>query len=185
MEPDGNGTPLVAVAVVTSPRGILLGRRRDGSPPWTFPGGKAEPGETPALAAVRETAEETGLAVVTLGEIGRRVHPITLRTIVYVGAIPAGDSDARRGHELTEVRWASPEEADSLTGGAIFEPVRQYVRARSAACPAGALEPGRRVRHPAYLDNPKAIGARPNARWGYLPCGCENDGFGGHASYRR
>jgi 8-oxo-dGTP pyrophosphatase MutT (NUDIX family) len=53
---------LIAVAVVTSSRGVLLGRRRDGNPPWTFPGGKAEPGETPAEAAVRETAEETGVA---------------------------------------------------------------------------------------------------------------------------
>lgn len=47
------------------------------------------------------------------------------------------------------------------------------------------LAPGKRVRRPAYLDNPRAVGARPSARWGYLPCGCENDGFGNHASYRR
>jgi 8-oxo-dGTP diphosphatase len=68
---------LIAVAVVTSSRGVLLGRRRDGNPPWTFPGGKAEPGETPAEAAVRETAEETGVAVTATGEIGRRTHPAT------------------------------------------------------------------------------------------------------------
>jgi hypothetical protein len=53
-------------------------------------------------------------------------------------------------------------------------------------CPDAARdEPVRRVRRPAYLDNPKAVGARPSARWGYLPCGCENDGFGSHAAYRR
>ena len=51
-------------------------------------------------------------------------------------------------------------------------------------CPQAAGEPVRRVRRPAYLDNPKAVGARPNARWGYLPCGCENDGFGNHACAR-
>jgi 8-oxo-dGTP pyrophosphatase MutT (NUDIX family) len=37
----------VAVAVVTSPLGVLVGRRRDGVPPRTFPGGKIEPGESP------------------------------------------------------------------------------------------------------------------------------------------
>ncbi len=36
--------PTVAV---TSALGALIGRRRDGTPPWTFPGGKIEPGESP------------------------------------------------------------------------------------------------------------------------------------------
>lgn len=120
--------PVVAVAVVTSDRGVLLGRRRDGNPPWALPGGKAEAGETAADAAVRETAEETGLTVGAAGEIGRRVHPATGRLIVYVAAVTAEGSEARPGDELTEVRWASPEEADELTGGTIYEPVRKYLR---------------------------------------------------------
>lgn len=33
---------------------------------------------------------------------------------------------------------------------------------------------------PVYLDNPKAVGALPNAPYGYLPCGCSHDGYGGH-----
>ena len=31
-----------------------------------------------------------------------------------------------------------------------------------------------------YMDNPKAVGAPANAPWGYLPCGCSNDGYGRH-----
>lgn len=30
------------------------------------------------------------------------------------------------------------------------------------------------------LDNPPAVGAPPDWPWGYLPCGCRNDGYGNH-----
>jgi len=65
----------VAVAVVTSARGVLAGRRRDGIPRWRFPGGTFEDGETAEQDAVRECAEEAGLVVVAEHEIGRRAHP--------------------------------------------------------------------------------------------------------------
>lgn len=37
--------PAVAVATVTSGLRALVGKRKGGNPPWTFPGGKIEPGE--------------------------------------------------------------------------------------------------------------------------------------------
>ena len=45
---------------------VLLLKRKDGVPYgglWGFPGGGAEKGETPEEAAIRETAEETGIKV--------------------------------------------------------------------------------------------------------------------------
>jgi 8-oxo-dGTP pyrophosphatase MutT (NUDIX family) len=57
------GHATVAAAIITSRPGVLVGRRRDGHPPWTFPAGTIEPGESPEDAAVRETLEETGLRV--------------------------------------------------------------------------------------------------------------------------
>lgn len=49
-------------AVVVGPRGTVLHRhKRLGR--WMQPGGHLDPGESPADAAVREAAEETGLAV--------------------------------------------------------------------------------------------------------------------------
>lgn len=55
--------PTIVAAIVTSPQGVLLARRHDGKPEWTFPSGAQEVGEVYADTAVRETLEETGLAV--------------------------------------------------------------------------------------------------------------------------
>jgi 8-oxo-dGTP pyrophosphatase MutT (NUDIX family) len=101
------GPPAVAVAIVTSDLGVLVGRRRDGNPPWTFPGGKVEAGESPEDAAVRETLEETGQRIRATRVIGIRVHPLTGVLIVYVAAAPAGEADpvTASRDELDEVRW--------------------------------------------------------------------------------
>lgn len=120
--------PVVA-AIVTSHRGVLIGRRVDGRPPWTFIAGEIEPGESPADAAVREVKEETGLRVAAGAVIGRRVHPKTGRTMVYMAAATASGTDAfvADEDELAEIRWVSLPEADELMGGTIFEPVREYL----------------------------------------------------------
>jgi 8-oxo-dGTP pyrophosphatase MutT (NUDIX family) len=57
------GSQAVVAAIVTSRLGVLVGRRRDGEPPWTFPAGKVEAAENPDDAAVREALEETGLRI--------------------------------------------------------------------------------------------------------------------------
>ena len=95
----------MAVAIVTSGLGVLVGRRRDGNPPWTFPRGKIEPGESPEDAAVRETLEETGSRIRATGVIGSRVHPQTGVRIVYVAATAVGEPNvtAGRSGELAEV----------------------------------------------------------------------------------
>lgn len=97
----------IAVAVVTSPRGVLIGCRRDGIPRWVFPGGAIEDGETPSETAVRECAEEAGLQVSARGEIGRRTHPATGRLIIYVACTRTGEAEpwAAAPDELVEVCW--------------------------------------------------------------------------------
>jgi ADP-ribose pyrophosphatase YjhB (NUDIX family) len=54
--------PTASVLVFDERNRVLLVRHAEGNV-WTTPGGMIEPGETPADAAVRETWEETGLAV--------------------------------------------------------------------------------------------------------------------------
>lgn len=123
-----SATPLVAVGVVTSELRVLIGRRVDGTPPWTFPSGKVERGESPDAAAVREVMEETGLRVRPAGVLGQRVHPQTGRALVYVAAEPVHGTTVRVAApaELAEVRWTSLATAAELLPD-MYEPVRAYL----------------------------------------------------------
>jgi 8-oxo-dGTP pyrophosphatase MutT (NUDIX family) len=119
----------VAAAIVTSARGVLLGRRNDGKPPWTFIAGEVEPFDNgPEPAAVREVKEETGIDVLAGRIIGERVHPRTGRTMIYIAASPTHSTRVFVGDEaeLAEVRWVSLAEADELMPD-IFGPVREYL----------------------------------------------------------
>jgi 8-oxo-dGTP pyrophosphatase MutT (NUDIX family) len=113
---------------VTSDRGVLVGRRNDRTPPWTFIAGEIEPGESPADAATREVKEETGLLVHVGREIGRRIHPATGRLMIYLTAEPEHGTGIHVGDraELAEVRWVSLPEADELLPG-MFARVREYL----------------------------------------------------------
>lgn len=160
-EPSTAPEPMpVVAAVVTSARGVLVGRRNDGKPPWTFIAGQIEPGESPAEAAVREVMEETGLRVRPGGVIGRRAHPQTGRLMIYISARPTHGTDASVADEdeLAEVRWVSLPEADDLMAGMVFEPVRRHLRYMLKDLPAGAVTPrgerGRRGSRP-YAHGPR------------------------------
>ncbi len=64
----------VVAAIIEHAGGILICRRRpDQSHPlqWEFPGGKVEPGESPAAALARELEEELGISGATGDAIAR------------------------------------------------------------------------------------------------------------------
>ena len=129
---DTAAMPPVVAAIVTSDLGVLVGRRNDGKPPWTFPAGEqdAVKDENPADTAVREVKEETGLRIVAGEIIGERDHPKTGRHMIYIAAKPALraslDVIAEDTDELAEVRWVDLTEADELLPG-MFEPVREHL----------------------------------------------------------
>jgi 8-oxo-dGTP pyrophosphatase MutT (NUDIX family) len=122
--------PAISAAIVTSRLGVLVTRRNDRMPPWGFPAGKNELGETPADTAIREVKEETGLLVTVSQTIGERIHPKTGKHMVYLAARPAtrsrdvfvGDED-----ELAEVRWATLDEVDEMMPD-MFAPVRAHLQ---------------------------------------------------------
>lgn len=74
----------VVAAILEREGRILIGRRRaDQSHPlqWEFPGGKVEPGETPAQALARELEEELGIT-------GARGEEILRYRFQYPGKSP-------------------------------------------------------------------------------------------------
>jgi 8-oxo-dGTP pyrophosphatase MutT (NUDIX family) len=92
---DENVQHVTASAFVISSRGIILHRHRRLNI-WVQPGGHVDEGESPEVAAIRETLEETGLAT-------RHLDPVLL---FHVDVHPGP-----RGHTHFDLRYvlvASP-----------------------------------------------------------------------------
>jgi mutator protein MutT len=109
-------TTTVVVGVALLAHGRLLAARRT-SPPgvagrWELPGGKVEPGESPAEAAVREVAEELGCAITVTGALdGSQPIRAGVALRVLLGRIDAGEPLPRE-HDM--LRWLGPEQLDSV-----------------------------------------------------------------------
>jgi 8-oxo-dGTP diphosphatase len=107
--------------------GLLLVRRADGAPPWSFPGGKPEPGGSPESAARREVGEECGLDIAIGAVLGQRRHPRTDRVLTYLAGHPMGATTITTADPATaEARWVSHDEFELLLPD-VFAPVRAWL----------------------------------------------------------
>ena len=107
---EGERREVVAAAIVAGGRLLLARRTR---PPefaglWELPGGKVEPGETPAAALVREIDEELGVRVAAGERIGGDVPlPGSYVLRAYRASLVSGIPVAR---EHDAVRWVTADE---------------------------------------------------------------------------
>jgi 8-oxo-dGTP pyrophosphatase MutT (NUDIX family) len=86
----GGPTHVTSSAIVVGTQGVLLLRHKHLGL-WVQPGGHLDPGEGLAAGALREAAEETGLAL---------AHPPGGPRLVHVDVHPGG-----RGHTHLDLRW--------------------------------------------------------------------------------
>jgi ADP-ribose pyrophosphatase YjhB (NUDIX family) len=113
------------------PRAALIARHdRRGRLVWSLPKGHLEQGETPEAAAVREIAEETGIAgrvVAPLGVIdfwfvaeNRRIH----KTVHHYLLIAEGGELSDEDIEVVEVAWVP---LDELTQRLEYDDERRLI----------------------------------------------------------
>jgi 8-oxo-dGTP diphosphatase len=119
--------PAITAAIITSGGTVLVEKRNDRIPPWTFPAGEMLAGESPVETVLRRVPEETGITVTPSHVIGRRIHPKTGRVMIYVAASP-DSTDISNGDpgDAAEVRWAALGELPELMPD-LFGPVREYL----------------------------------------------------------
>jgi 8-oxo-dGTP pyrophosphatase MutT (NUDIX family) len=102
-----------AFAIILHARHILLVKARD-KQNWQLPGGRLEPGETPAQAVIREVREETGL----FARVGRLTGRYRREdgSVVRVYAVRARGKLAGARDEIVEQRWVRVRDAKEMVG---------------------------------------------------------------------
>lgn len=116
--------PIPAASVIVlrdAPLEVLLLRRNDASSfvpgAWVFPGGAIENGESPAVAAVRETFEEAGLQldsnslVLTSRWITPEGIPKRFDTYFFLARVDRDAVVTIDGREIVEFTWLTPQDA--------------------------------------------------------------------------
>ncbi len=123
--------PGISAAIIVDEGCVLMVRRRvgEGDLLWQFPAGAIEEGEAPEDAAVRETAEETGLVVKSDRRIGYlESHPKSGREMFYTACTPVqGEARVADEDELDAVAWVAHSEIKEYVPYGLFGPVQEYL----------------------------------------------------------
>ena len=93
---------------------ILVVRTTYLGPGWMLPGGRVERTETPHVAAVRETREETGLDVALERLVLVDAHRARDVSFIFAGRVTGGEMDPQLG-EIAEVGWLDRSEIETTS----------------------------------------------------------------------
>ena len=105
---------------------LLLVRSKKDPRMWVFPKGHIDPGETPAVTALRETEEEAGVTGELIGSTGRTLAFQSGAEWVEVEYFLVKLIAERESPEGRQKVWVSPDEAIARLQ---FENARDLVRA--------------------------------------------------------
>lgn len=117
----------IAAAVIIRTDGKTLLVRKRGTKAFMQPGGKIEPGETPAAALLRELVEEIGLHASSedLQSLGHFEAPAANEPGHMVSAdvflIDIGDTEIIKSAEIEELCWISPESPGDIVMAQLTE----------------------------------------------------------------
>ncbi len=145
-QPDqrGDGLINVGIGLIRREGDFLVRRRPEGTVYagyWEFPGGKCEPGETPAQTTARECLEETGLEVIVgaLRQVIDHRYPHGHVRLFFFDCVPA-DPTAQPAHH-SGTRWIPVTELLKLRFPEANEPVLEELSKQSSGPAASNQRP--------------------------------------------
>lgn len=104
---------------------------------WEFPGGKVEPGETPAAALVREIHEELG-CLVSVGDLVTTTRHVGTSVVVVLSTYWCRlVSGTPVPSEHAAIRWLPVDQLDELAWAPADVPAVELVAAQAARISAG------------------------------------------------
>lgn len=121
----------MAVAVILEEGRLLIAHRFPAAylpDLWEFPGGKIAPGETPEGCAVREVAEELGIAIEIVAPLLQRPYDYADRKVDLWFFVARRISGTPQAIGCQEWRWVRPEEIESYRLPDASEPVIESLR---------------------------------------------------------
>ncbi len=158
-----NGYIHVAAAALADPQGrVLIAKRPERvhqGGRWEFPGGKLEPGETPAAALARELNEKIGVRVLSSRPLIRVHHDYGDRHVLLDVHCVTGYAGDPQGREGQPIAWVHPDAMDPAAFPAADRPIILALRLLECYLSTGA-DPRAPDRFMDRLDRALARGVR-------------------------